>query len=164
MNIEDNGGCGMLGGEGNGAVMGGEGASYASSTTDLRQIVLPSQTVSRLEAVDEETATDTAVEVPPSLVINRDHKCTVSDETSCGGTLETKIVSRIGYVVKIHAVKTTPTALVSGQDRSGRADIEARGTATDECIAQEPGHTEQAAARAAHVLQDDAIVHVPLTH
>lgn len=164
MNVEDSGGCGMLGGEGrqgNESMMDGEGESHASSTTDLHQIILQSQTVSRLEAVDEETATDTAVEVPPSLIINPDHKCTVSDETSRGGTLETKVVSRTGYVVeeKIHAVETTTTDLVPGQDASCRVKLEVRGIATDERIAQQPGHTEEAAARAEPVLQDNVIVH-----
>lgn len=145
MNVEDSGGCGMLGGEGrqgNESMMDGEGESHASSTTDLHQII-------------------TAVEVPPSLIINPDHKCTVSDETSRGGTLETKVVSRTGYVVeeKIHAVETTTTDLVPGQDASCRVKLEVRGIATDERIAQQPGHTEEAAARAEPVLQDNVIVH-----
>ncbi|KAF9809182.1 hypothetical protein IEO21_07519 [Rhodonia placenta] len=162
LDFEDIGSCGMLGGEGrqgNESVMGGEGESHASSTMGLRQIVLPSQIVSQLETDDKETVTGTAAEVPPPPVINTAHGCTVSDEASRGGILKTKVVSRAAYVVeKIYAMKTTTTALVPGQDRSGRAEIEVRGIATDKRITEEPGHTEEAATRAEPVLQENVIV------
>lgn len=56
--------------------------------------------------------------------------------------------------VTIHAVETTPTALVPGQDRSGRAEVKLHGTATDERVTQ----GEDAAARAEPVPQDNVIV------
>lgn len=61
--------------------------------------------------------------------------------------------------VTIHAVETTPTALVPGQDRSGRAEVKLHGTATDERVTQ----GEDAAARAEPVPQDNVIVHDSLS-
>ncbi|KAF9802985.1 hypothetical protein IEO21_09758 [Rhodonia placenta] len=148
---------GMMGRE---SVIGGEGASHPSSTTDLRQIALPSQIASRPEAVDEETTAETEGKVPTSLIINTDCGHAVSDETSRGETVEINVACATENVVEetIYAVETTIIALVPGQDRSGRAEIELHGTVTDESIAQEPGHTEEAATRAEPVLQENVIV------
>lgn len=164
LNVKENSGCGMLGGEdtegsevvvGGEVVMGEEGGSHASSTTNLRQIAPPSQ-------INSQPETDAATEASTQSVINANPECIVDDGQSRGGTLEAELASRTSDVA-IQGAETTHIAPILRQGTDDQAEIGVRSPATVEYIAQEPGRVEQAAAQAEPVLQGNVIVHDPLS-
>lgn len=166
LNVKENSGCGMLGGEdgedseegsevvlGGEVVMGEEGGSHASSTTNLRQIAPSSQ-------INSQPETDAATEASTPPVINAEPECIVNDGESRGGTLEAELASRTSDVA-IQGAETTHIAPILRQGTGDQAEIGVRGPTTVEYIAQEPGRVEQAAAQAEPVLQGNVIVHDP---
>lgn len=136
MNVEDNGGCIMLG---VGGMMGREGASHASSTTDLSKIAIPNQVDSQAETDGGETVVIVAAEAPTLSVTDTDRGYTVDDEASHDGSFGKEVASRTGNKAEktTHVADTTHTAPMPNPGADDRDEIRVRGPATVEYIAQE---------------------------
>ncbi|KAF9809176.1 hypothetical protein IEO21_07513 [Rhodonia placenta] len=163
LNVEDNDGCIMLGVEGrqgNESMMGGEGASHASSTTDLSKIAIPNQVDSQAETDGGETDVIIAAEAPTLPVTDTNPGGTVDDGASRSGTFGEEVASRTGNEAEgtAHVADTTHTAPMLNPGADDRGEIGVRGPAKVEYIAQEPCYESVMVAPAGPVLQDNAIV------